>query len=352
MSKLHIALFLSLLGLHISGCSEEINDAPKAKFGNSGSLDGPYSIRDVLITDTSGASSNLGYGSVSSYPGASASISGLGIPAHISGYWSKPSDTSPHPVAYYRLDSAIDSKLAKQKVATLKGAYTKLKDKPGTIQVVVNKDQIQVFYTFKCFDVYDDCEKKEGADPNGWIQASPDGNTDVVMLFSGKGETSPTAFPASPYDKRLVRAKSVESTNITELILTSENGKSYTLGDNLDYPTSFSISWAKKTNPEADFSEWQFERYRLSGEFNAPALSEEAIQAYRRATNGYIKTSTFDIFAEDDSLFITYSAACLTDTVGERCEVAKDPENRWRYFDEIGRHALILFHGKGQKVPQ
>ncbi|MEZ8082732.1 hypothetical protein [Enterovibrio norvegicus] len=352
MNRFHITLFLSLFGLHISGCSEEINSVPNAKFGNAGSLDGRYSIRDVLITDTSGASSNLGYGSVSSYPGASAGMSGLGIPAHVSGYWSKPSDTSPSPVAYYHLDSKIDSELAKQKIETLKAAYTKFNDKPGTLQVVVDKNNMQVLYTFKCFDVYDDCEKKEEADPNGWIQPSPDGNTDVVVLFSGEGEVSPTAFPASPYDKRLVRTKSVESTNITELTLMSEKGKSYALGDNVDYPASFSISWAKKINPEADFSDWQFERYQLSGEFNSPSLSEGAIQAYRAATNGYLKTSTFDVFAEGESLFITYSAACLTDTVGERCEVAKDPENRWRYFDELGRHALILFHGKGQKVPQ
>ncbi|WP_325893733.1 hypothetical protein [Grimontia sp. NTOU-MAR1] len=333
----------------IVGCSDE--QRLNTKFGNAGTLGGTYSIRDVLITDTSGAFSNFGYGSVSGYPGASSGLSGLGIPAHVSAYWSKPSETSPHPAAYYHLDSAIDTKLASQKIKTLKDAYTALKDKPGTLQVVVDKDQMQVLYTFKCFEVYDDCSKKDGSDPNGWIQPSPDGNTDVVLLYSGKGNTSPTAFPASPYDQRLIRTKRVTSTNITELKLKNEDGERRDLGDSMALPSSFDVSWATKTNPDADYSQWTFDRYQLSGKLNSPTDTENAIQAYRKATDGYLKTSTFDVFANNDRLFITYSAACLTEKIGEKCNVAEDPKNRWRYFDELGRHAVVLFEGKGDQVP-
>ncbi|WP_052737513.1 hypothetical protein [Grimontia sp. AD028] len=332
----------------VFGCSDE--QFLNAKFGNAGTLDGTYSIRDVLITDTSGAFSNLGYGSVNGYPGASAGISGLGVPAHISAYWSKPSEASPHPAAYYHLDNTIDAKLASQKIKTLRGAYTALKDKPGTIQVVVNKAQIQVLYTFKCFEVYDDCSKKDGSDPNGWIQPSPDGNTDVVMLYSGKGNVSQTAFPASPYDQRLIRAKSIASTNITELELKNKNGEPKTLGDSVELPSSFDISWAKKTNPDADYSQWVFDRYQLSSDLNSPSDNEKTIQAYRKATDGYLKSSTFDVFAKNDRLLITYSAACLTEKIGEKCKVAEDPQNRWRYFDELGRYAVVLFEGKGELI--
>ncbi|WP_028023763.1 hypothetical protein [Enterovibrio calviensis] len=193
--------------------------------------------------------------------------------------------------------------------------------------------------------------KVDARNPNGWIVKSPNGSTDVVVLFSGEGEASAKPFPTSPYDNRRIRASNVGETVISEAKFGDINAAKHTVGDRIALPRNFSVSWRKKLNPEADYSQWQFESYQLTGDLGSLDWIEKAIQAYRAATNGYLKTSTFDVFAEGESLFITYSAACLTDIAGERCEVAKDPENRWRYFDELGRHALILFNGKGQKVP-
>ncbi|PMN95100.1 hypothetical protein [Enterovibrio norvegicus] len=350
MNKSAVALIMSLAAIPFSGCSDD--SVPRAKFGNAGSIDGGYDIREMLITDTSGGFSDFAYGYTSSYPGASASISGLGIPNHVSGHWSKQPENELRPAGYYKLDSVIDSKIAEQKIETLKNAYVSFEKDYATVQIVVNKSNLQVLYTFKCFTVREDCSKKAGSDPNGWIVKSPNGSTDVVVLFSGEGEASTKPFPTSPYDNRRIRAANVGETVISEATFGDINAAKHTVGDRIVLPRSFSVSWRKKLNPEADYSQWQFESYQLAGELGNLDWMEEAIQAYRNATNGYLKTSTFDVFAEGDSLFITYSAACLTDTVGERCEVAKDPNSRWRYFDEIGRHALILFHGKGQKVPQ
>jgi hypothetical protein len=46
-----------------------------------------------------------------------------------------------------------------------------------------------------------DCSGKEDSDPNDWVVDSPIKGLDVVVLFDGKGEMSPTPFPDSPYDE-------------------------------------------------------------------------------------------------------------------------------------------------------
>lgn len=63
------------------------------------------------------------------------------------------------------------------------------------MQVVVDEDRIQVMYTFACVSRTRDCTSREGSDPNGWIERSPqNGVTEVVVLFDGKGESSPVPF--------------------------------------------------------------------------------------------------------------------------------------------------------------
>ena len=68
------------------------------------------------------------------------------------------------------------------------------------MQVLVEDERIQVLYTLVCVDLYSDCSPKEDSDPNNWIEKSPRGVTDLVVLFDGKGEMSMTPFPDSPYE--------------------------------------------------------------------------------------------------------------------------------------------------------
>ncbi|WP_325893731.1 hypothetical protein [Grimontia sp. NTOU-MAR1] len=348
MSRILISLVMLLAVFPFTGCTDD--SIPRAKLGNAGSTDGPYGIKEMVVSDTSGGFSDFAYGFVSSYPGAYATISGLGIPTHVKGYWSKhPESTTDSPI-YYRIDSAINSKLATEKMKALENAYKNFEPSGASVQVVVDKAHLKIFYTFSCFSSSDDCSKKEGSDPNGWIVRSPKDITDVVVLFSGDGETSLKPFPTSPYDNRIIRAVNVGETVVSEATLQDVDLVSHEVNDQIVLPTSFSVNWRKKLNPDAEYSKWQFDNYQLTGDFSALDMMEESIQAYRNAMNGYIKTSTFDIFAEDENLVITYSADCLTDTPGQRCNVAEDPKKRWRYFDELGRHAVVLFEGKGTLI--
>ncbi|CZF77152.1 hypothetical protein GCE9029_00040 [Grimontia celer] len=349
MSRILISLTMLLALIPFAGCTDD--SVPRAKFGNAGSTDGPYGIKQMVVSDTSGGFSDFSYGSVSSYPGAYATISGLGIPTHVKGYWSKdPESTTDSPI-YYRIDSVIDSKLALSKIKTLKNAYKNFEHSGASVQVVVDNAHLKILYTFNCFNSSDDCSKKEGSDPNGWIVRSPKDITDVVVLFSGNGETSLKPFPKSPYDSRIIRAVNVGETVVSEATLQDIDLANHEVNDQIVLPATYSVIWRKKLNPDAEYSQWQFDNYKLTGNLSALDTMEESIQAYRNAMNGYVKTSTFDIFAENENLYITYSAACLTDTPGERCKVAEDPQNRWRYFDELGRYAVVLFEGKGDQVP-
>jgi hypothetical protein len=67
----------------------------------------------------------------------------------------------------------------------------------GSKQVIVDGQRVRVFYTKNCLDKLADCTPKKGADPNGWVKKSPRDLTDVVVLFDGKGESSPTPFPSA-----------------------------------------------------------------------------------------------------------------------------------------------------------
>lgn len=171
---------------------------PLQKIGNAGGLNGRYVIDDLWVQTIGGGWVGFNYGAVSGYPGKSADIGGMGVPAHINGTWSKGWDNEDD--VYYRIDAPIDAALAEQKIRTLNHYYKSFKRRYGVMQVIVEQERLRVFYTRKCHVPFDDCSAKEGSDPKGWVQRSPTDSTDVVVLFDGKGETSPTPFePSNPY---------------------------------------------------------------------------------------------------------------------------------------------------------
>jgi hypothetical protein len=192
MNKVLLALITLLL---LTACKEE--PFYVANIGNAGSLDGQYGIRSMSISDVLGAGGGFGYGAVNGYPGASADIGRMGVPKHIEGFWAKYEENDK--TTYFRISADIDSKLAEKKIRTLLNYYKHFDRKDGSMQVLVEKERIQVLYTLVCVDLYSDCSPKEGADPQSWIKKSPRDVTDLVVLFDGKGEMSPTPFPDSPY---------------------------------------------------------------------------------------------------------------------------------------------------------
>ena len=177
----------------LSGCQEE-QPLIKATIGNAGSLSDFYIMSDVSIQTTGGGWTGFSYGAVNGYPGKSADIGKMGVPAHIKGVWSKGWSYDDE-LVYYRIDAPIDAELAEKKMRSLQNYYAYYQPTHGSMQVIVDEERIQVMYTFACVSRTRDCTSREGSDPNSWIKRSPqNGVTEVVVLFDGKGESSPVPF--------------------------------------------------------------------------------------------------------------------------------------------------------------
>ncbi|MFT4573567.1 MAG: hypothetical protein ACI85E_000767 [Marinomonas primoryensis] len=103
-------LFVLTALLFLSACEEK--PFYVANIGNAGSLDGPYSMGSISVSDVLGG--GFGYGAVNGYPGASADIGRMGVPKHIEGYWAKKYPEGGFQY-YYRISADIDSELAEKK---------------------------------------------------------------------------------------------------------------------------------------------------------------------------------------------------------------------------------------------
>ena len=188
-------LFVLTALLFLSACEEK--PFYVANIGNAGSLDGPYYLVSISISDVLGGGGGFGYGAVDGYPGASADIGRMGVPKHIEGFWVKGWNKEE---AYYRISADINSELAEKKIRTLRNYYKSFKGKIGSMQVVVERERVQILYSLYCPSYRMDCSGKENSDPNDWVVDSPIKGLDVVVLFDGKGEMSATPFPDSPYE--------------------------------------------------------------------------------------------------------------------------------------------------------
>ncbi|MCG2838328.1 hypothetical protein L6J37_15955 [Photobacterium sp. WH77] len=195
-------VFLTSLIFLMSGCSPQSPQRISiANIGNAGSTTGYHNIRLMTIRDTSGGG-GFAYGAVSGYPGASADIGGMGIPQHLEGYWVKYDRDENTRDKFFKISAPIDAQLAEKKIQTLNRYYTNYTRRQGVMQVVVDSERVRVFYTLKCHEPYDNCTPKENANPDGWVVRAPHDSTDVVLLFDGKGESSDTPFPGSPYEEK------------------------------------------------------------------------------------------------------------------------------------------------------
>jgi hypothetical protein len=193
-----VLLILTTL-FFLSGCEEK--PFYVASIGNGGSLDGPYSMAKIRVADVLGGGGGFGYGAVNGYPGASADIGRMGVPKHIEGYWAKKYPEGGFQY-YYKISADIDSELAEQKIRTLRNYYQVFKGKTGSMQVLVERERVKILYSLYCPSHRTDCSGKKDSDPNGWVVDSPIKGLDVVVLFDGKGDMSPTPFPDSPYDEK------------------------------------------------------------------------------------------------------------------------------------------------------
>ncbi|OOE73641.1 hypothetical protein [Salinivibrio sp. ML290] len=184
------ALLSCLLLIPLSGCEPEPYTA-EVGFTN-GSTSGEHGVKKMVITTQSGGKANFAMGAVSGYPGAHSSGGRMDAPAYIEGHWAKGWE---YPFkSYHRISAPIPDN-AEAKMKTMDNYYQNFDRDYGSMEVIVDGPRVRVFYSKSCIDMYDDCTPKQGADPNGWVVRSPKNQTDVVVLFDGKGESSSTPFP-------------------------------------------------------------------------------------------------------------------------------------------------------------
>lgn len=203
MARTISVILLAVFTILVSGCSPQSPQRVSiANIGNAGSTTGYHSIRLMTIRDTSGGGAGFAYGAVSGYPGASADIGGMGIPKSLEGFWAKQTASKDALEGYFKISAPIDAQLAEKKIQALNHYYANYTRRKGVMQVVVDSERVRVFYTLKCHEPYDNCTPKENANPYGWVVRAPHDSTDVVLLFDGKGESSDTPFPGSPYEEK------------------------------------------------------------------------------------------------------------------------------------------------------
>ncbi|MDD1792779.1 hypothetical protein LRP50_06545 [Enterovibrio sp. ZSDZ42] len=348
VKRLFLPMTICLLAT--TACTDEMNpQGPIARFANSGSLDGPYSMVDIKVRDSSGGHSGFGFGAVSSYPGASADIGGIGVPAYIEGYWAKKNIESKGYQEYFYISKSIDSKLALRKASALKHYYKTLQTNLPIMQFVVDGPRARLFLSSGCYYTLEPkkCEPRENADPNGWVVKDPIDGTDIVVLFDGLAESSPTAFPMSPLDTRYLNFNTFYEGRVDSVEVTDHDGK--IAERSAIMPKTLKAHWRELINPEANWDEWTFRYYRFHTETRASDSLEKSIQAYRNAFDGYLKQSYFKTVAKGDDVVMAYTVSCLREkTLTFDCPIAEDPKQRWEYIQEIEEYGVVLFRGKAE----
>ncbi|WP_421848241.1 hypothetical protein [Marinomonas sp.] len=338
-----LCLVMSILGL--TGClSMERELGTVAQNGNAGSLDGAYNLSDIWVTSVNGGSAGFGYGAVNGYPGASASI-GISVPRHIKGYWAKEREDGPGFQSYYRISADIDSELAEKKIRTLQNYYQNFKSKWGRMQVEVEQSRIMVLYTQGCYDNRVDCSARENADPNGYVIRSPADTIDVVALFDGHGESSPTPFPGSPYDERRVLIEPFHlGRNIT---LTDTEGRTATNSRNIGDLTRIQGDWTvyEKTDDPTVFIDHYFHINTL---IDTDAVKEK-IQIMRKGlSHKYFSTRTFITIDDNGHIKLYYRLICDSKKECDNLQESRGSSFIIRssdYFLDI-----LLFEGKAEEL--
>ncbi|OOE34681.1 hypothetical protein BZG04_11095 [Salinivibrio kushneri] len=186
-----------LLSVAVLGCEPEPYTA-EVGFTN-GSYTGRHSVYKMTITTVSGGKANFAMGGVSGYPGAHSSGGRIDAPAYIEGEWEEGwgfADDDISSTPHHRISAPIPDN-AEAKMKTMDNYYQNLDRDYSSMEVIVDGPRVRVFYSKSCVNMYDDCTPKQGADPNGWVVRSPKNQTDVVVLFDDKGESSPTNFSTS-----------------------------------------------------------------------------------------------------------------------------------------------------------
>lgn len=300
-------LVLCALVTALMGCDDsEKALGTIAQNGNAGSLDGTYNLSDIWVTSVNGGSAGFGYGAVNGYPGASASI-GIGVPKHIKGYWAKEREDGPGFQSYYRISADIDSALAEKKIRTLQDYYQNFKSKWGRMQVEVEQSRIMVLYTQGCYDNRVDCSVRENADPNGYVIRSPVDTIDVVSLFDSRGESSPTPFPGSPYDKRSILVNPPHLGY--KIILTDTEGRTASVGSAIGDLTRIQGDWRDYIG-EDETGKSMYRFFHIDEAIDTASVKEK-IQIMRKGlAHKYFSTRTFTTIDDGGHTKLYYRLIC------------------------------------------
>ncbi|MGF1740685.1 hypothetical protein L4C34_06335 [Vibrio profundum] len=341
-------LLILILGILLTACSLA-NRQPGAdqKFiartGAAGSLHGPHYIARMLVTDTNGWVTGLGYGAVNGEALALADIA-IGVPKAIQGYWKKESGRGD----YYKINGKVNSKLASEKVKALQ-QYYKNYHQGGMLAVTVDGPHVSLYYTLSCSPLYDDCTPRENADPNHYIVHSKKYGTNRVVLFSGVGFASKTAFPNTPFDKRMVDIDMEHSHSLDYMSMSDNQGHIAQIAEYIATPTHITAFWrtyGKNNNGRRDSSKDIY--HRLSANLD-PKLMEAKIQTMRGYYQNYHRhLGRILVKVNNNKLSVSYTIFCGKGIDDCRPIPNADP-NHW-VTDAPNRNTdlVLLFQGKGE----
>ncbi|AWY00465.1 hypothetical protein A8139_10995 [Marinomonas primoryensis] len=340
-----VALLLPVIAL--TGCSDNHENklGTVAKIGNGGSLDGAYNLSDIWVTSVNGGSAGFGYGAVNGYPGASASI-GISVPRHIKGYWAKENEEGPGFQSYYRISADIDSVLAEKKIRTLQNYYQTFKSNWGHMQVEVEQSRIMVLYTLNCFSKLDDCTVKPYEASHDLVSKSPKNLTDVAVLFDGKGESSLTPFPGSPYDERRVLVNPPHLGH--KITLTDTQGRTASVGRGIGDLTRLQGDW-KNYIGEDEVGKSMYRFFHMDEPIDTDIIKEK-IQIIRKdLAHKAFPSVTYVTINNDGHMKLYYRLICVSDT--ELCDSLEES----RASPLVIRSSdydldILLFEGKAEEL--
>ncbi|WCN13695.1 hypothetical protein GV054_12125 [Marinomonas mediterranea] len=384
-------LFMIMATALMSACDKKGKPLVAANMLQGGSLDGRYSFGEVYL-HSGGGKTYVGVGGVGGYPGPTIAGGGIGVPSYIEGDWAKKyEDKTPGYHSYYRISAPIDATLAEKKIRTMLGYYKHYKPKYGTMQVAVKKEEIRVLFTLDCYEKWDDCTPNEGADPNGYVINAPQGSSDVVELFRGKGESSRLPFAASSFDPRNFRIHEHKSKH-GKVALTNGLGVATRQQEEVTHLSHIKATWQQfdsefELDPNDDMNiiftppyDPNAPYFEVDAELDT-ALIEEKIQAYQTVHKRALGYTVIQVILNGDGwLRLYYNSHCQTELdrklsdcfyvpiddpngwfttvplVGDKNQMARLRKAPFYYttkdFDQHRKFGVLLFEAKGKVIPK
>ncbi|WP_421846994.1 hypothetical protein [Marinomonas sp.] len=213
------------------------------------------------------------------------------------------------------------------------------------MQVEVEQSRIMVLYTQGCYDNRVDCSARENADPNGYVIRSPADTIDVVALFDGHGESSPTPFPGSPYDKRSVWVGPAHLGS--KITLTDTEGRTATNGSSIGDLTRIQGDWQNYIGKD-DSGKSMYRFFHIDQPIDTEVVKNKIHIMRKGLAHKYFATFSYIEINDSGNVKIFYRMVCASKEECDHLEKSRDKalvERTSKY-----RFDILLFEGKAEEL--